>query len=311
VADVNDDPEDVYWVPETHIEFEYLEPLRFHTENELPFQDDSSIIVYYQLFFEGRVVTTNKSPLDFDDFLRRMAPAPPIKASTAKKREPKFSVPHDEIAAALNDHPWLELADFVTPPCPKRQKLADGSRASGGGAGRGDPALPAAPLPLDDEDDAEDDPDPADHEHVEALEDIRAELMPDAVPDMHYRVRVLGYHMTLETTGEAADYVLAIASGQDAHAWADAWDFPASKRFSIQYYGRRNALKLANEFASRANYCCSLFMRSEDDNFSYSPADILAYPQNIEFIEWMTHLEIEDNSFVMGLQIRALAPALG
>jgi hypothetical protein len=135
--------------------------------------------------------------------------------------------------------------------------------------------------------------------------------MPDAVPDMHYRVRVLGYHMTLETTGEAADYVLGIASGQDAHAWADAWDFPASKRFSIQYYGRRNALKLANEFVSRANYFCSLFMRSDEDNFSYSPADILAYPQNLEFIEWITHLDVEDNSFVMGLQIRALAPALG
>jgi hypothetical protein len=311
VADGNDDPEDVYWVPETHIEFEYLEPLRFHREIQLPFKDDSAIIVYYQLFFEGPVVTTNKSPLDFDDFLRRMAPAPPMKGSTAKKREPRFSVPHDEIAAALNDHPWLDLVDFVTPPCPKRQKLADGSTASGGGAGRGDPALPDAPPPLADEDDAADDEDPADLEHIEALADIRADLMPDAVPDMHYRVRVLGYHLTLANTGEAADYVLGIASGQDAQAWADAWDFPASKRFSIAYYGRRNALKLANEFVSRANYFCSLFMRSEEDNFTYSQADIAAYPQNLEFIEWMTDLDVTDNSFVMGLQVRALEPVLG
>ena len=159
----------------------------------------------------------------------------------------------DYIGELLERCPWLTREDLVDETRhPKRLRVA--TDAAHHLEDVSDSEVPAdiaaaelAHLPEEEEGDVDGE-----------LAEVRELLAGgDDDPQEYYKVTVLGGRWTKEHTGEVADYVLAKARGGLADEWAQAVDFPRSRRFSMNRYTREGARWLAKEFARRGNFFCT------------------------------------------------------
>jgi hypothetical protein len=318
----DEDPDDVYYVAENRKEFKFCAPFRSFEAWQLPAADDSDLCIYEGLRYEGELVCTNCATLDYDVFVHRLPPAP-LGVAEAHPKKNKCVAHPDKITRLLELHPWLDIDDLVPRHATKRPHgppLPRWPVGGGGGAPIVDVPPDAVPPPEpvlipEVPDDGEVEDASGDEALVDvgaALGDVRRDLaVEEEDVDTFYAVRVLGGRWTLENAGTVCDAVLGWARSGLPKAWAEAYDFPLTKRFHFDRYGRRNARQLCREFVRRANFFCGMYAHHEDtEHFVYTNAMVNSYRESHEFLDWITGLDVDDPAFGMGLEVRGLVPSV-
>ena len=275
---------------------------------------------------DGYAYSTHE-PEPLEKFLVAM-PRPAHGQERAMPRARRVPAPKASARAALlAANPWLTEEDLGT-----------GKRKAGKRMPRvAAPDEPPGGDPADDSDssDTPDDPPPlppplgapqgmevgeADAEMVvhedpgpapPALLELRREFWWEDQERMHFYTRFLGGWWTLAHRGVECERIAGLARAH-AESWCDIYGFPKEKTFTFRVYGRDGSIKLAREFARRANYYYLLMVDSGlEYDFEYTQEIIDTYEYELDYLNWVTELANDDPCFEKALAIRDTKPRFG
>lgn len=96
-------------------------------------------------------------------------------------------------------------------------------------------------------------------------------------------------------------------------SWCSAYEWPPSARFSFAKYGRGPAHQLCREWCRRSEYFYQLWVWAEEDeeDFGYTEAQVLAYEEDMEWLDFMISQEADSPAFIRGMEIRRMKPFMG
>ena len=83
------------------------------------------------------------------------------------------------------------------------------------------------------------------------------------------------------------------------------------KSYSLNWYGRYQADELAKEWVCRSEYYYLIYENAGDEAFEYTQADVDAYEERLEWLQFMVGEGLESRAFAAGLELRAKTPRLG
>ena len=120
---------------------------------------------------------------------------------------------------------------------------------------------------------------------------------------------------TVKHKGKLADAAAGLARAGCPRAWAGAFGWNKMKSFSYaKYGGERNANELAREWCRMSDYVYGIYFDAaagRDDaaeGFTYTEAELNGYPDNYEFITWLSGLRMTDKAYDAGQALRGLRP---
>jgi hypothetical protein len=304
------DGQEDWYAPADHAEYSYYDPIVVLRPHELPIDEDSTIYVHSNLRFEGQVVATDTAPREWGEFTRYMAlDAEP--REQGPRQPPRAPVPRGDIVWLLEDNPWLAREDLM----PLRHATRRVERRGGGG---GD----GPPDPPDESDGSEHDSEPGPDEDdddgfdlaVDAMPALHAERALLAVTDSRYfRTTLLGGAWTMAHIGDHSDAAKGMACSRRVEQWCRRFQFPRTRQFTYNRYGRYESKILAEEFTRRGNWFCALFMGdgAEADAFTYTQDMVDDYPEDLGFVNFLLDLDVDGDAFDAGVALRRLHPVLG
>ena len=308
------------------LEFTFL-PLEFRTEHTVGFSEQANLGIICGARFHGDVLVTAHEAIPFEVFattLPQRGAASRSNSSAGVLRGPPLR--ESARRSFLDMYPWMDADDLSSaraapararqPPRPHEGERCDsadsasqsGSESDGaseaddiGGAAPAAGGVDGAPDPLDDED-------PMDVAAAVAAE--RAEFDWDDGEFKSFYKIVRGGGHTFGEKGVLTDCVAGYARAW-AKDWAKKYGWGTMKSYSFNLYGRYQADELAKEWVRRSEYFYLLFEGAQDEAFEYTQADIDAYGERLEFLEFMVGEGPGTRAFTAGLELRGKAPRLG
>jgi hypothetical protein len=274
------------------------------TDRELPFNDDSEIVVHPRMVFVDDVVASNHPSKPFDVFTMHHPATSRAAPAKAERGAHRWSLREEARAALLADNPWLDEEDL--PGCKSGKRGGSG----GCGGGHGDPKRPPV-VPEHDADGADEllVREAVDVEAVgEELAALRKERADEFANDDFFWTKVRGGGWTFEHTGVVGDYAAAYARGGIALEWCNGWAYPKQASFSYNLYGVENAHILSREYCRRSKHFFMMWLNSPNDLFTFSDLDLKSYNDSGEFLEMMCAVHIESPTFVRGRELQDCFP---
>ena len=277
-----------------HHLYDYL-PMKFFDNRTLPIVADDSIVVATEMLFRDVGVHHVGSHIGFDFFVR-FHPKP---SSAAPRPRGAFTgrirVSPDILELLKLEFPWMSHADIEA--MVSETKPNDGERGIGARGGPAAPDVLAERLPED-----------VAAAVAQELADIRAELLVFEDNDGYFTTRVLGGQWTAANRGVAADAIGAFARGAESATWCTACAWPRQRTFHFSRYSQQGARHLAEEICRRGNYFMNRWVEAGSPH-PFCFKDVAeAYPDNFEWIVWLSEQPIESACFAAGMGVRGLIP---
>ena len=279
----------------------------FVHHEDVPFEEDDELIVYRCVLPQGVFYRTTRSSAPFDDFVAPMGD-PNRRAPRQAPRASRARPSPDAVAALRAQFPFLtdediNVAGTRTAPGTSGRHGASGSAGSGARSSGGGEDAPESVT--DDE--------PDEGIDLSLVDEDLGELRVLWSDPFKYRgsfyVRVLGGKWTAEHVGQMADAAQGLARGGGPLKWCRQFKFPRWRRFGIQRFSMMSAHMLAGEFCRRGMFFYNMWLeRGSPANMSYSADDAASYEETLEWVTWLTELDVESMEFEVGLEIRKLVP---
>jgi len=299
-------------------QYEFLPPT-ICTEQDIPFpkDEDFDIFVRWDFRLHGKTAAAPHAPMAFERFLSMHAGPKPHNARAPGQR--LRAVPAAAREGLLEEFPWLSEDDLPggCHPARKRARADERPRPAADAAGsesdepglleeaQGEDAAPEEPA---EEAPVADDAEGA----VDELNAVRDECAWHEEDPLYFYTRVLAGRWTWSTRekGHAADGCCGFARGGGPQAWCIAYEFPRQASFMFEKYGRDAACQLAREFCRRGEYYYQLYLEAGDEDFEYTGEHVAGYEESLQWLDFISVLDVEDNAFMKGLELRDLMPRL-
>ena len=283
-------------------EFTYL-PFAFLTADVVPFATDDDLFFFPNVDFTGERAISVHQPRHLAEELARVVQHTAPRAPSVRGVD--THIPKTTRLALMAKFPWLTETDVGLRGLALNRRrvdklgmrvdddleLEEGDSQSSDEESRDDEAVP------------EDDVDDAIREHRELVDDPNDE-------DSYFYSRALAGRWTVLHHGVVSDGVQSFPRGALVRKWADHYGFPPT--FSCRYsiYGIANSHILCAAFCRRGDYFFRIWYADDDEDFSftYSDAELASYQLTLPWVEFMTAMDIEDPSYIRGLQVNALLP---
>ena len=276
--------------------YDYL-PLKFVCGDKVPIVGDDSLVVVQDLAFHADVVHDIGSHVAFASFVRFHPAGSSAIASRPRATGSARPTVTPEILADLKlEFPWLSENEIES------MVRETGTTHSEGSAGKHDG--PRAPTVL-----AAEIPEDVAAEVATALADIRAELEFQEEDDMYFTTRVLGGRWTMANRGVPADAIGSFSRGAPTEVWCRSCRWPRQRTFHFSKYSHEGARQLADEVCRRGNYFMNCWVKAGSPDVFCFKEVIGAYPENFEFIDWLTEQPLDSACFSAGVGVRALVPS--
>lgn len=143
---------------------------------------------------------------------------------------------------------------------------------------------------------------------VNELAALRGEAYDPEEENMGFYTRILGGAWAAKHKSVTADAVSAFARGGLPTTWCRLYGWPRQMSAYYSKHGQMGAHMLAKEWARRSHYFYWMWATSEDEDFSYTDEQLRSYSMSLEWLEFMTELPTESESFGRGSQINRLLP---
>jgi hypothetical protein len=274
--------------------YDYL-PLKFFDNRTLPIVAADSIVVATELFYRDVGVHHVGAHIGFDSFVRFHPPHSSAEPRVRAARTGRIRVTAEILEKLKQEFPWMSAADIEAMVSEVRPNHGE----RGGGA-RGGPAAPGVPAEMLPEDVAA--------AVAAELADIRAELAGVEADVCYFSTRVLGGQWTAANRGVAADAVGMFSRGLATQRWCLATEWPRQRSYYFTKYSMLGAKQLAEEICRRGNYFMSCWVNAGQPRPFIFFAAAECYPEDFEWIEWLSEQPIESDAFAAGVHIRGLIP---
>ena len=139
-----------------------------------------------------------------------------------------------------------------------------------------------------------------------ALAAMRAELRFER--DEFFYIHVMGGFCNSVHKKKDSDGLKGMPRGGVPVQWCTICSFPTQFANYYSVYQREGAYILACEYCRRADYFFGLWVVSEVEEYIYDADTIASYQEDMQFLDYMTSLDVMDPGLERGLEVRSFVP---
>ena len=280
-------------------------PLTHFVEENVPIDPDSDIFVLPGCAFGDRSVISTSEVQRFEDFTKFHAHG--VTKACAKPRAVKVQLPGDERARLLLEYPFLTEEDIkLALRKPRAKRVREGDEVGP----VGEPEVPKfddSDLEVDalDGDGVSEGSEEVPIDEAE-LASLRADWVKPEEDVMHFYTHLRRAPAADVGRLGVSSSAAAMARGGLAKYWCEAYSWQEKYEFFHSVYGVDGSNALANEVVRRGDFFFKQWLDQDSDHFLYTEANIDAYAEDLEWLNWITSLAADSVSYIRGLEVRRI-----
>jgi hypothetical protein len=127
--------------------------------------------------------------------------------------------------------------------------------------------------------------------------------------ESNYRVKVRGGPWTMLHKGKATDVVTAEATKNSlAATFCGKYNCHRMQSYEYSVYGKVGGWTLAQEWARKMTYFFVIWLKSGDQDYAFTEADVVGFAEDPAFTEWAQGLAPDHKGLARATRIRELVP---